>query len=576
MEPHTDWDNHTCNPSAQAREFADWISDNHETYELDAGTITHSQGGTLDLVISSNTISDRITECYVEPQLHITSDHKTLLTCLEFERVVANKSTGIKFRLEKMDEKQFCASLEKQKNLVRTSLHQAELALVRGGKSCEEVKENLDKFAQKATVAIHLSLELSTEKTKNAPRGEVWWNEKCHEALLEMCCTQKYQALDFAAGIVNPHAAEIFKEARIMLCKVVKKEKQNYYQKVIDELDHKNILQAVRWSSTVRQYTIPPIQQQDGTFATNTFDKQQVLRQELLTPSGNYVSDSTEVPNLHQESRAYALAWHSCTVNEIEAAIFQARNTFPGSDEISPLVIKRAWPIYKEEIIRLFQMCLEVGYPPQVFKTAKPGKRSHLFPQSYRLIALLSCLEKTLERIVARRLSYTALKYKLFSPFHFGATPRRSAVDAAATLTHDIEKAFFDKEIMSALAFDIKEAFDKVTDGRLVIRLWEQGIPLSLIRWVASLLNDRTAALRLDGKTGSQEPVKIGVPQGLPVAPILFMLFTAPLFKILTKEEKRGGLCIRGYVDDGLLTCRAKDETLSTSKVQTAFYKVEA
>ena len=53
------------------------------------------------------------------------------------------------------------------------------------------------------------------------------------------------------------------------------------------------------------------------------------------------------------------------------------------------------------------------------------------------------------------------------------------------------------------------------------------------------------------------------------------MLFTAPLFKILTKEEKETGLRIRGYVDDSLLTYRAKDETLTTPKGQAAFYKIE-
>lgn len=65
------------------------------------------------------------------------------------------------------------------------------------------------------------------------------------------------------------------------------------------------------------------------------------------------------------------------------------------------------------------------------------------------------------------------LKYKLFSLFHFDVTPRRLAVDAAATLTNNIKKTFFDKEIMSVLAFDIKGAFDRVTDGRLVKMLWE-------------------------------------------------------------------------------------------------------
>ena len=50
------------------------------------------------------------------------------------------------------------------------------------------------------------------------------------------------------------------------------------------------------------------------------------------------------------------------------------------------------------------------------------------------------------------------------------------------------------------MAFDIKGAFDRVTDARLIKRLWEQDIPLPMIRWVASFLDDRTAAVRLDGE----------------------------------------------------------------------------
>ncbi len=106
--------------------------------------------------------------------------------------------------------------------------------------------------------------------------------------------------------------------------------------------------------------------------------------------------------------------------------------------------------MYKEEVTRLFQRCLEKGYHSSVFKNAilyallKPGKRPRLLPLSYRLIALLSYLGKVLERVMARRLAYIALKYKLFSLLYFGATSRCSAVDAASMLTYDVEKAFQD------------------------------------------------------------------------------------------------------------------------------------
>ncbi len=62
----------------------------------------------------------------------------------------------------------------------------------------------------------------------------------------------------------------------------------------------------------------------------------------------------------------------------------------------------------------------------------------------------------------------------------------------------------------------------------------------------------------------------------MPVDPILFMLFTAPLFRILTKKEKKAKMKIRGYVDDGLLTAKTSKEVTSIAKIQETFAKIEA
>lgn len=67
----------------------------------------------------------------------------------------------------------------------------------------------------------------------------------------------------------------------------------------------------------------------------------------------------------------------------------------------------------------------------------------------------------------------------------------------------------------------------------------------------------------------------IRVPQSLSVALILFMLFTAPLFKLFSLTAKEPGVPIRGYVDDGLLTCQAKKEEFLATRIAAAFLKVE-
>lgn len=149
---------------------------------------------------------------------------------------------------------------------------------------------------------------------------------------------------------------------------------------MLEELDHKNIFQAVRWSSSIRQYTTPPIQQQDGTLAVDNLAKQKALREALITLpalSSDYPSIQLD---LSQETRTDPICWHPCVKEEVEAGIFHAGNTAAGVDETPPLIIKKAWPVYQEEITQLFQICLDEGYHPKIFKTAilcalpKPGK----------------------------------------------------------------------------------------------------------------------------------------------------------------------------------------------------------
>lgn len=89
-------------------------------------------------------------------------------------------------------------------------------------------------------------------------------------------------------------------------------------------------------------------------------------------------------------------------------------------------------------------------------------------------------------------------------------------------------------------------------------------------------LNDRTTAVWLDEEISDKESIKIGVQQELPAAPIFFMLFIAPLFKILTKEEKKARIKIRSFVDNSFLTAKTFKEVTSTAKIQDTFAQIGA
>lgn len=135
-------------------------------------------------------------------------------------------------------------------------------------------------------------------------------------------------------------------------------------------------------------------------------------------------------------------------------------------------------------------------------------------------------------------MSYLAVRQKILSPQHFGALPKRSALDLVACATHDIELALRKGKEASMLIMDVQGAFDAVLPNRLVKRLREQGWPTQLVRWVRHFVTGRRARVRIESTTTDEKELVYGVPQGSPASPILYMLYLAPLLQRRAPETR--------------------------------------
>lgn len=88
------------------------VIDYNELYQLESSIVMFAKKSILYLVISSNSLSDSITECYVEHCFHVISGHKTVVTQLKLD-ILSFKHTGQqKFWLDKIDQKKFLIGLE--------------------------------------------------------------------------------------------------------------------------------------------------------------------------------------------------------------------------------------------------------------------------------------------------------------------------------------------------------------------------------------------------------------------------------------------------------------------------------
>ena len=73
------------------------------------------------------------------------------------------------------------------------------------------------------------------------------------------------------------------------------------------------------------------------------------------------------------------------------------------------------------------------------------------------------------------------------------------------------------------------------------------GLEPDLIRWTTSFKSDRQVKI-LDGVMGEATPVDTGIPQGSPVAPILFTTYLSGIFDEV--EAACPGVKALSFVDD--------------------------
>jgi ribonuclease HI len=241
------------------------------------------------------------------------------------------------------------------------------------------------------------------------------------------------------------------------------------------------------------------------------------------------------------------------------------------------------------------QKCLRNGYHPKTWRKAiaialpKPNKPDYSNPRAYRLITLLECLAKVLERIVAKRLTFLAGKLNLVPTNQFGGRSNCSTDDAILTFISDVQTAWNTGKVTSALTFDIKGYFDFVNHKRLLFELRRKNLPLEYVKWTASFLSDREAAICIDGNYGEMKPVQNGIPQGSPVSPILASFYSAellekfaippsvptPVLRDMT-PSKPSPINVIMYVDDGKIYVSSASLHTNVIMLKQAYEEVAA
>ena len=101
------------------------------------------------------------------------------------------------------------------------------------------------------------------------------------------------------------------------------------------------------------------------------------------------------------------------------------------------------------------------------------------------------------------------------------------------TFFEEATKCFYVRSAYAIVYLDFQKAFDKFPHDKLKMRT--VGITGAISEWVRNWLRDRTPRVVVGGTLSEQGIVGSGVPQGLVLGPLLFLIYIS---MILTEVLK--------------------------------------
>ena len=200
-----------------------------------------------------------------------------------------------------------------------------------------------------------------------------------------------------------------------------------------------------------------------------------------------------------------------------------------GIDGLSNKLIKFIKDSILNVLTLIINQSIENGIFPDKLKIAKvvplyKKNENYLF-ENYRPISVLPCLSKVLERIMHTQITDYFIKQNLFYDHQYGFRHSHSTELATLELIDRIINCMDNKEIPLAIFLDLSKAFDTIDHKILLHKLKYYGIIGKSLALVENYLSDRKQSVIINDTKSSLLPIKIGVPQGSILGPLLFIIY---------------------------------------------------
>ncbi|CAA7264637.1 unnamed protein product [Cyclocybe aegerita] len=389
-------------------------------------------------------------------------------------------------------------------------------------------KEGIEALADAITTAFSDAWLAHLTESKPTKRSKSWWTDECSETF----------------GVYQlSHSLTDYNKFK----KACKDAKCDFFDERIAEIatSHKRPWDLMEW---VKQRKLPPCEAiRNGDQPCHDMDDHTLWAHELPDEPVREWADFSE--------------------HELLSALKGCSNSSaPGLDHVTWVHLKEL--LKDKHVLVLFivlaNACLRVGHWPHIFKESllvivlKPNKPSYSVLKAFRLIVLLITFGKLIEKMIANRIQFDAVKHDIFHPNQLGGIRQRSTEDAGLILTHLVRAGWVKGLQTSTLAFDIAQFFPSINYEVFMAVLRKQGFSPILVEFFASYLVGRSTVYCWNTFQSDSQSADVGVRQGSALLPVISGLFIAPVMKLFYIKAALLNMTLLSFVDDGTILAQSK------------------
>ena len=327
----------------------------------------------------------------------------------------------------------------------------------------------------------------------------------------------------------------------------ISKAKRKTWTDFLEAAAGKEVWSVLRYIGPPRSNCVPTISHK-GNIA-DTLEEKAAMLKSISFPAPQPYKGTRGVPG--PEGVAYTFVGTRLLDKIIGAS---QTGKAPGPGSIPPLAFRCLYDWEPSRVVALVRAHIRLGFHPEHWKTArritipKPGKDDYSQAKAYRVISLLDCLGKVVEKTVAYILSNHCERTGALNPGQYGSRPQRSAVDAVGLAMARTQQAWSKGKMVGALLMDVSAAFPSVARDCLIRRMRDLRLDENLIQWTDSFMQDRWVIMNVNWQDGKWERVVTSLPQGSPVSPILFGIYISEVHEAVQGKVQEGAGI--SFVDD--------------------------